>query len=113
MDAHPPPLPTDEPFRHLDEAAVDRVCRECKVLRLDLFGSAVGPRFDPERSDLDFVVAFEPMRPGEYAAAYFTLREALEHLSGRAVDLITEAALENPYLRRQINAEKRSLFSRA
>ena len=41
---------------------------------------------------------------------FFGLREALEELSGRPVDLITDAALENPHLRRRVEIERRTLF---
>lgn len=87
------------------------LCRRFHVRRLYLFGStATGRNFDPARSDLDFLVAFKPLPPAEYADAYFGLREALEALSGRPIDLVTEPALENPYLRRQVEAERRLLF---
>ena len=91
--------------------ALPDACRRFHVRRLDLFGSAAtGRDFDPARSDLDLLVTFEPMPPAEYADAYFGLRETLEALSGRPVDLVTEAALENPYLRRRVEAERRSLY---
>jgi predicted nucleotidyltransferase len=50
------------------------------------------------------------MGPAAYADAFFGLLEALERLTGRPVDLLTEAASENPYLRRRIEAERRALF---
>jgi hypothetical protein len=75
-----------------------------------LFGSAATNRFDPERSDIDLLVEFEPMPPGAYATAYFGLREALEAAFGRGVDLVTEAALANPYLVRSIAEQKRRLY---
>ncbi|MSO99975.1 MAG: hypothetical protein EXR07_02830 [Acetobacteraceae bacterium] len=91
--------------------ALADVCRRFHVRTLSLFGSAAtGEGFDPARSDLDFLVTFEPIPPGGYADAYFGLREALETLSGRPVDLVTEAALKNPYLRRRIAQESRTLF---
>ena len=34
------------------------LCRRFHVRRLDLFGSAARGDFDPERSDLDFLVEF-------------------------------------------------------
>jgi uncharacterized protein len=78
---------------------LDVLCRRFGVCRLDLFGSAaVGP-FDAARSDIDLLVEFEPIPPGGYAAAYFGLRDALEVLFERSVDLVTEPALKNPYLR--------------
>jgi hypothetical protein len=91
-------------------SAVKKLCHQYRVQRLDLFGSAVDEKFDPNRSDLDFVVTFEPMSPTDYAAAYFGLREALEGLSGRPVDLLTDTALANPYLRRSVDAQRRALF---
>jgi hypothetical protein len=94
--------------------ALPALCRRFHVSRLDLFGSAAtGHGFDPAHSDLDFLVAFQPLSPAAYAEAYFGLREALETLSGRPVDLVTEAALENPYLRRRVEAERRALFRAA
>jgi len=47
------------------------LCRRYNVRRLDLFGSAVAGNFEPGRSDLDFLVAFEPLAPAAYADAYF------------------------------------------
>jgi predicted nucleotidyltransferase len=55
-------------------------------------------------------VVFEPRSPANYAEAYFGLREALQALSGRPIDLLTEAALENPHLRRRVESERRTLY---
>ncbi len=90
--------------------ALPALCRRFCVRRLDLFGSAADGRFDPARSDLDFLVVFEALPNSAYADAYFGLREGLAELFGREVDLITEPALENPYLRRQVEAQRRRLF---
>ncbi|HKM68847.1 MAG TPA: nucleotidyltransferase domain-containing protein [Pseudomonadota bacterium] len=90
--------------------AITELCRRFGVRRLDLFGSAATGRFDLRRSDLDFLVEFEEMPPGSYAKACFGLRQSLERLFGRPIDLLTEPALANPYLRRQIESEKRTLY---
>lgn len=91
-------------------ARLDELCRRLGVRRLDLFGSAATGRFDPSRSDLDFLVEFEP---GTDSKSYFALHQALEDLFNRKVDLLTEGGLENPYLRRQIESERRRLFPSA
>ncbi len=94
--------------------ALPVLCRRFRVRRLDLFGSAAAGPFDPGRSDLDFLVAFDDgLLPGAYAEAYFGLRAALEELFGRPVDFLTEPALENPHLRRRVEAERRPLFPAA
>lgn len=91
--------------------ALEAACRRYRVRALDIFGSAAtGHGFNAESSDVDLIVAFEPLTPAAYADAYFGLRAALEDLLGRPVDLLTETALENPYLRRRVAAERRPLF---
>jgi hypothetical protein len=94
----------------VDDPAIAALCRRFNVHRLDLFGSAASGRFDPARSDIDLLVEFAPMPPGAYAAAYFGLREALGAAFGRDVDLVTEAALANPYLVRSVAEQKRRLY---
>jgi uncharacterized protein with HEPN domain/predicted nucleotidyltransferase len=91
--------------RNLPEIA--ELCRRFGVRRLDLFGSAATGRFDDRRSDLDFLVKFEPEARGK---SYFRLLEEFEKLFGRKVDLLTEDGLENPFLRRRIETERRTLF---
>jgi len=88
-------------------AELRELCRRFGVQRLDLFGSAATGRFDPARSDLDFLVAFGPASIGKRDLQFLG---ELEKLFGREVDLINEAELQNPYLRRQIEAERRTLF---
>ena len=68
-------------------------CRRHDVGRLDLFGSAAGKDFDPGRSDLDFGVAFERRDPQNLFDRYFGLKEDLESLFDREVDLVMEGAL--------------------
>ncbi|TCJ18883.1 hypothetical protein E0L93_05115 [Rubrobacter taiwanensis] len=74
-------------------AEVAEICRRYGVERLDLFGSAAEGGFDPERSDLDFIVAFERRDPPDLFRRYFGLEEDLENLFGRNVDLVMEGAL--------------------
>jgi len=90
--------------------ALTALCRRFGVRRLDLFGSAATGRFDPARSDLDFLVEFDEQSVGGFAGPYFGLLGALETLFGRPIDLLTEPALVNPYLRRQMESEKRTLY---
>ena len=90
--------------------AVQALCRQFGVRRLDLFGSAATGRFDPERSDLDFLVEFENPPSGGFSGGYFKLLAALETLFQRKVDLVNERSLVNPYRRRRIESEKRTLY---
>ena len=87
------------------------ICRRHNVRRLDLFGSAVGPNFDPRTSDLDFLVEFGPFTKGGYSEHYFALIEDLQSLFGRPVDLLVSRAVRNPYLLESINRTRESLYA--
>jgi predicted nucleotidyltransferase len=88
------------------------LCRRFRARRLDVFGSAARGDFDPATSDLDFLVTFDDLPPSQYAHAFFELKESLESLFGRPVDLLTEASLENPYFRERVYAERKPVYAR-
>ena len=93
-------------------AEVAALCENYGVERLYLFGSAVGGGFDPEASDLDFVVSFERRDPPELFDRYFGLEEDLEALFGRRVDLVMEGALlKDPDFAEGISGERVSLYA--
>lgn len=96
--------------QHRDEVAA--LCRRAGARRLDAFGSAVRADFDPRTSDLDFLVEFDDLPPAAYAKAYFALKDGLESLFGRPVDLVTGSSLANPYFRERILAERRTVYAR-
>jgi predicted nucleotidyltransferase len=96
--------------QHRDEVAA--LCRLAGARRLDAFGSAVRADFDPQTSDLDFLVEFDDVPPAAYAQAYFALKEGLEALFGRSVDLVTNSSLANPYFRERIIAERQNVYAR-
>jgi hypothetical protein len=91
---------------------VKALCSRYRVVKLELFGSAAGKDFDPEKSDLDFLVEFEEKSPRGAADRYFGLREDLEKVLGRAVDLVEERAITNPYFLRQVQASRAVVYAR-
>lgn len=96
-------------------AEVAAICERRGVERLDLFGSASvaeGGGFDPKVSDLDFVVSFERRDPPELFDRYFGLKEDLEALFGRGVDLVTEdALLKDPSFAEDISGTRVPLYA--
>jgi hypothetical protein len=100
-----------QPLIEASRAKVAKLCREHHVRRLEVFGSAARADFDPALSDLDFLVEFEPIAPVAFAQAYFSLKEALEALFKRPVDLITPASLDNPYFRASLAASSERVYA--
>ena len=69
-----------------DEIAA--LCRKHKVRALWVFGSATTDAFDPETSDLDFLVDLGDYS-SDYASRFFGLRLDLETVTSRSVDLLS------------------------
>ena len=89
------------------------LCGKYRVCRLALFGSVVSDRFDPETSDIDVLVEFEPTSPTEHADRYFGLLEALEEILQVSVDLIEPGPITNPYFRQAIEQTQVVLYEAA
>lgn len=66
--------------------------------RLRVFGSVLTDRFDPQTSDVDFLVTFQPGRENLFHD-YFDLKFELERIVGRGVDLVMERSVKNPFFR--------------
>ena len=87
-------------LEHREEIA--DLCRRYGVIRLEVFGSAArGTDFDADRSDIDFMIDL-----GERSltlTAYLDLKDELEALFGRSVDLIERKTVEQSrnYIRRK------------
>jgi len=74
-------------------------------LELYAFGSAGSGNFRPD-SDIDLLVKFGNVDLFNYFDNYMDLKESLEELLNREVDLVEEQTLKNPILIRSINRNK-------
>jgi predicted nucleotidyltransferase len=92
-------------------AGLEDLCRRYHVKTLELFGSAAGGTFDPARSDLDFLVEFLPEAAGRVFHGYFDLKEALQRLFDRPVDLVMPGAVRNPYFLKAVSQQRRVLYA--
>lgn len=100
-DVSPESLPSAE--------TLSAVCRRWKIKELSLFGSLARGEAGPE-SDVDVLVAFEP---GERWDLWdlVDLREDLERLFSRSVDVVIEGSIRNPIRLRSIMRDKRRLYA--
>lgn len=86
------------------------LCMRYGVIRLDLFGSAVTNKYNPDTSDLDFIAVFSDTDKPGYARRYFEFAEALEQLFGCSVDLLTERSITNRFFRDSVNENRVNLY---
>lgn len=93
-------------------AEIADLCRRHHVRRLEVFGSAGGGGgFDPLRSDVDFLVAFDEAAGQPSLQTFFRLKEDLEKLLQRPVDLVSARALRNPFILAQIEQSKETVYA--
>jgi len=93
------------------ESHIRRIISLCKALsvrKLDLIGSAARDDFK-ESSDIDVLVVFD----GDMNLfdRYFELKENLETIFGRSVDIVMEEAIKNPIFRKNINQDRVLLYA--
>jgi len=88
---------------------IKALCAKHKVNKLFVFGSVLKDTFTNE-SDIDFVVDFEKLDLSDYADNYFDLKDQLESIFNRPVDLLEEKGIRNPYFRKQIENEKHLIY---
>ena len=87
--------------------AVAALCREYGVSRLELFGSAArGHDYNPQTSDIDFLVEFWPGHSMSALKQFFGLAQDLETLLGRHVDLVEAASVKNPFMQAAIDRSR-------
>ena len=88
------------------------LCQMYKVNKLFVFGSILTERFNKE-SDIDLVVDFNKEDITDYFDNYYNLKDSLQEVLGREVDLLEEQAIKNPYLRKSVDSSKMLIYERA
>lgn len=86
---------------------IDQACDEFALASLDLVGSASRDDFR-EDSDIDLLVTFEG--DSKLFDRYFGLKERLEAILKRNIDLIEERAVKNPYFMRALQRDRVKIY---
>ncbi len=90
-------------------AQIAAFCRRWRVIRLSLFGSVLREDFRPD-SDVDVLVQFEPDAPWSLWDLS-AMKDELEAIFGRRVDLVEEDAIRNPFRRQAILSSREVIFA--
>lgn len=88
---------------------ISELCRLHNVKKLSVFGSILTERFDND-SDVDLLVDFNSQNIDDYVSNYFKLKEALEKLLKRNIDLLEEKGIKNKFIINNINRTKRVIY---
>ena len=87
------------------------LCRKHRVKSLSVFGSILTDRFN-DQSDVDLLVDFEQadLESFDYVSNYFDLKDSLEQLFNRTVDLIEYGENLNPIFKALVDKKKRIIY---
>jgi predicted nucleotidyltransferase len=85
------------------------ICRQTKVSRLDLIGPAACGDCAAE-SEVDVLVRFMH-DGGEIFNRFFDLKEGLEQVFGRAVDVTVEESVKSPVVWESIEHSRRNVYA--
>jgi len=94
----------------LKDPRVIDACKRYRVRELHLFGSALSGDLEDSR-DIDLLVMFD--RDGYEGAfdQFMGLKEDLESILGKPVDLITDKKFRNPLFRKELDATKELIYA--
>ncbi|MBE3065608.1 MAG: nucleotidyltransferase family protein [Candidatus Atribacteria bacterium] len=97
------------PHIQIPDRSIAEFCGRWRIREFSLFGSVLRDDFRPE-SDIDVVVSFDPSAAWSLLDLA-TMQQELGSILGRAVDLIEEEALRNPYRRAAILSSKQVIYA--
>ena len=81
-----------------------------KIKNAYVFGSVLSDKFN-SKSDIDLLVNFiDYSNPLEVGQSIWDLEDALEKLTSRKIDLITERSLKNPYFIQELDNTKELIY---
>ncbi len=90
---------------NLHSEEIKAACALNQVKSLFAFGSVTRNELSPN-SDIDLIVDIDDNDPLSYSDHYFDLKDKLEKLLHRPIDLLEEKAINNSFLIQEISKTK-------
>ena len=94
---------------HYDSIRLELCARRWRVRRLEAFGSCLRPDFNAQ-SDIDLLVTFAEGATWDLLDMVL-LRQELEAIFGRSVDLVENGSIKNPFRLRTILPDLEVLYA--
>lgn len=96
-----------ENYRH----KIKEICETLPIKRLGLFGSVLNENYTSE-SDIDVLVLFDKKTDIDLFDNYFKLKEELEEIFHRRVDLVIDKNFRNPYFQKSVEKTREIIYER-
>ncbi len=90
---------------------ITKICEAMPIIRLGLFGSILNDNYTSE-SDIDILVLFEQNKDIDLFNNYFELKEKLEEIFNRPVDLVIDKNFRNPYFKKSVEKTRQIIYER-
>lgn len=93
---------------------INSFCKKWNISELAFFGSILREDFDPKNSDIDIMITFIPGQ--HWGWEIVTMKEELESIFNRSIDLVTKKAIENsknPYRKKEILESYQVVYEKA
>ena len=89
---------------------ITEVCGQYEVKTLYIFGSVLTEEFSRE-SDVDFLVDFDREGFRGSFKQFMGLKESLEEILGRNIDLVSVRSIRNPVFLSEINQTRKLIYA--
>lgn len=83
-------------FINQNKEIIKETCKNLPIKKLSIFGSAITNNFHKE-SDVDMLIEFIESESLDYFEAYFLIKQHMEDLLNRKIDLSVNKNFKNPY----------------
>jgi len=91
-------------------SSIKDICEKHFVSEFALFGSRANGN-SKDQSDIDLLVSFNnKLAILNYADNFFSLKQTLQSLLKKEVDLVTKKSIKNPILKKEIDQTKIILY---
>jgi predicted nucleotidyltransferase len=90
---------------------INNICKTLPIKRLGIYGSALTDKFTSD-SDVDVLVLFDTDKKIDYFDNYFKLKEQLEIIFKREVDLIIDKPFKNPIFNKSVEKSRLTIYER-
>lgn len=90
---------------------IQRACEKLPVKQLSVFGSALTDKFGAT-SDIDVLVTFDLRPDTDLFSRYFELKERLQSIFGREVDLVIDKPFRNSVFQQSVEKTRTTIYER-